>query len=82
MPGRGGRSRPPRPVVATGIHLEEKRQAEMMGTSATGNRVTFTGTQTDYISSGKMVESWSNWYTLDMLQQIGAAPAPGRQSGS
>jgi len=82
MPGRGGRSRLPRPVVATGIHLEEKRQAEMMGTSATGNRVTFTGTQTDYISGGKIVESWSNWDTLGMLHQIGAIPTTERQAVS
>ena len=82
MPGRGGRSRLPRPVVATGIHLEEKRQAEMMGTAATGNRVTFTGTRTDYISGGKIVERWSNWDTLSMLRQIGAVPATERQAGS
>ena len=53
-----------------------------MGAAPTGNQVTFTGTQTDYISGVKMVDSWSNWYALGMLQQIGAAPAPGRQSGS
>jgi hypothetical protein len=28
-----------------------------------------------------MVESWSNWDTLGMLQQIGAAPAPGGKTG-
>ncbi len=49
-----------------------------MGTAATGNRVTFTGTQTDYISDGKIVESWSNWGTLGMLRQIGAVPATER----
>ena len=54
----------------------------MMGAVPTGNQVTVTGTQTDYISSGKMVESWSNWDTLGMLRQIGALPVPGRQSGS
>jgi predicted ester cyclase len=44
--------------------------------------VKFTGTQTDYISGGKIVESWSNWDTLGMLRQIGAVPAPERQTGS
>jgi len=53
-----------------------------MGAAPTGNQVTFMGTQTDYISGGKIVESWSNWDTLGMLQQIGAVPAPGRQSRS
>ncbi len=54
----------------------------MKGTAATGNRVTITGTQTDYISGGKIVESWSNWDTLGMLHQIGAVPATERQAGS
>ena len=54
----------------------------MMGAAPTGNQVTFTGTQTDYISGGKIVESWSNWDTLGMLQQIGAVLGRGRQSGS
>jgi hypothetical protein len=44
--------------------------------------VKFTGTQTDYISGGKIVESWSNWDTLGMLRQIGAVPVPERQTGS
>ena len=47
----------------------------MTGTAATGNGVTFTGTQTDYISCGKILESWSNWDTLGMRHQIGAVPA-------
>ncbi len=54
----------------------------MMRTAATGNRVTFTGTQTDYISGGKIVENWSNWDTRGMLHQIGAVPATERQAGS
>jgi predicted ester cyclase len=54
----------------------------MMGVSATGKQVAFTGTQTDYISGGKIVESWSNWDTLGMLGQMGAGPVPERQTGS
>ena len=68
--------------VATRWTVRGTHQGEMMGAAPTGNQVTFTGTQTDYIWGGKMVESWSNWDTLGMLQQIGAVPAPGRQSGS
>jgi predicted ester cyclase len=61
--------------TVSGTHL-----GEMMGAAATGNQVTFTGTQTDHISGGKLVESWSNWDTLGMLQQIGAVPVPERQA--
>lgn len=68
--------------VATRWTVRGTHQGEMLGAAPTGNQVTFTGTQTDYIWGGKMVESWSNWDTLGMLQQIGAVPAPGRQSGS
>ena len=67
--------------VATRWTVRGTHQGEMMGAAATGNQVTFTGTQTDYISGGKIVESWSNWDTLGMLGQIGAVPAPDRKSG-
>jgi steroid delta-isomerase-like uncharacterized protein len=68
--------------VATRWRVRGTHQGEMMGVSATGKQVTFTGTQTDYISGGKIVESWSNWDTLGMLGQIGAGPVPERQTGS
>jgi predicted ester cyclase len=68
--------------VATRWTVRGTHQGEMMGAAPTGNQVTFTGTQTDYISGGKLVESWSNWDTLGMLRQIGTVPALGRQSGS
>ncbi len=68
--------------VATRWTVRGTHRGELMGAAATGNRVTFTGTQTDRISGGKIVESWSNWDTLGMLRQIGAVPAPERQTGS
>ncbi len=68
--------------VATRWRVSGTHQGEMMGVTATGNQVTFTGTQTDYISGGKIVESWSNWDALGMLGQIGAAPVPERQTES
>ncbi len=68
--------------VATRWTVSGTHRGEMMGAAATGNQVTFTGTQTDYIWGGKIVESWSNWDTLGMLQQIGAVPVPERQAGN
>jgi predicted ester cyclase len=68
--------------VATRWTVRGTHQGEMMGVAPTGNQVTFTGTQTDYILGGKIVESWSNWDTLGMLQQISAIPVTERQSGS
>jgi predicted ester cyclase len=68
--------------VTTRWTVRGTHQGEMMGAAPTGNQVTFAGTQTDYISGGKRVESCSNWDTLGMLQQIGAVPERVRQSGS
>ncbi len=68
--------------VATRWTVRGTHRGEMMGAAPTGNQVTFTGTQTDYILGGKIVESWSNWDTLGMLQQIGAVPVPERQAGN
>ena len=68
--------------VATRWTVRGTHRGEMMGAAPTGNQVMFTGTQTDYISAGKIVESWSNWDTLGMLQQIGAVPVPERQTRS
>ena len=68
--------------VATRWTVRGRHHGEMMGAAPTGKQVTFTGTQTDYISGGKIVESWSNWDTLGMLRQIGAVPVPERQSAS
>ena len=68
--------------VATRWRVRGTHQGEMMGVTATGNQVTFTGTQTDYISASKIVESWSNWDTLGMLGQMGAVPVPERQTES
>ncbi len=42
---------------------------------ATGRTNTVTGISIDRIEDGKIVESWGNWDTLGMLQQLGAMPA-------
>jgi hypothetical protein len=37
--------------------------------------LTVTGTTTQRISGGKIVEGWDNWDQLGLLVQIGAVPA-------
>jgi len=56
---------------ATGTH-----QGELMGMSATGKQATVTGITIDRIVGGRIAESWDNWDTLGMMQQLGAIPAP------
>ena len=47
---------------------------EIPGMPATGKQSTVTGVTIDRIEDGKIVESWTNWDTLGMLQQLGIAP--------
>jgi steroid delta-isomerase-like uncharacterized protein len=56
--------------TARGTH-----QAELFGIPATGKQATVTGMTIDRIVDGRIVESWTNWDTLGLLQQLGALPA-------
>ncbi len=51
-------------------------QGELMGMPATGKQATVTGITIDRIADGRIVESWDNWDTLGLMQQLGAIPAP------
>jgi steroid delta-isomerase-like uncharacterized protein len=50
-------------------------KGELMGIPATGKQVTVSGITISRVAKGKVVEEWSNWDTLGMLQQLGAVPA-------
>jgi len=56
---------------ATGTH-----EGELMGIPATGKQATVTGITIDRIADDLIVESWHNWDTLGLMQQLGAIPAP------
>jgi len=53
-------------------------QGELMGVAPTGNQVRITGITINRLSGGKIVESWSNYDALGMMQQIGAIPERGQ----
>lgn len=55
---------------ATGTH-----RGELMGMTPTGKQSTVTGITIDRIVDGRIAESWTNWDTLGMLQQLGVVPA-------
>jgi steroid delta-isomerase-like uncharacterized protein len=42
---------------------------------ATGQRAIVTGMSCSRVENGKFVESWTNWDTLGMMQQLGVLPA-------
>jgi steroid delta-isomerase-like uncharacterized protein len=49
---------------------------EFMDMPQSGKKVAVAGVQIDRFSSGKIVESWTLFDQLGMLQQLGAVPAP------
>jgi steroid delta-isomerase-like uncharacterized protein len=57
--------------VGTGTH-----DGELMGMAPSHNKSTVTGIGVDRIQDGKIVETWNNWDTLGLMQNIGAIPQP------
>jgi predicted ester cyclase len=57
--------------TARGTHKNE-----LFGIAPTGKEATVTGITIDRWAGGKIAESWTNWDTLGLLQQLGAVPAP------
>jgi len=55
--------------IGTGTH-----EGELMGVQPSHNKSSVTGIAVDRIQDGKIVESWNNWDTLGLMQNIGAIP--------
>ncbi len=53
-------------------------QGELEGIPPTGKQATVTGIAIDRIVNGKVVETWDQFDTLGMMQQLGVVPAPER----
>ena len=60
--------------VATRWSAKGTHQGELMGMGPTGKQATVTGITIDRIVDGRIAESWTNWDTLGMLQQLGVVP--------
>jgi Predicted ester cyclase len=50
-------------------------QGELAGIPPTGRRFSVTGISIARIVNGKITESWNNWDTLGLMQQLGVVPA-------
>ena len=61
-------------VVATRWTGRGTHTGELMGIPPTGKQVTVSGITVSHLENGKVVEEWSNWDTLGMLQQLGVVP--------
>jgi steroid delta-isomerase-like uncharacterized protein len=53
-------------------------KGELMGMPASGKQATVTGISIDHLEGGKIIETWNNWDTLGMLQQLGVVPETAR----
>jgi predicted ester cyclase len=62
-------------VVALRWTARGTHKADLFGIAPTGKQATVTGITIDKYSGGKLIESWTNWDTLGLLQQLGAVPA-------
>ena len=58
--------------VATRWFVRARHEGELMGASASGREVAFSGVTISRCSDGKIVEEWEICDTLGLLQQIGA----------
>jgi steroid delta-isomerase-like uncharacterized protein len=62
-------------LVTTRWSARGTHQGELMGMAATGKQAIVTGITIDRIVDGRLVESWTNWDTLGLMQQLGVIPA-------
>ena len=61
--------------VTTRWSARGTHEGDLLGIAPTGKQATVTGITIDRIADGRFVESWTNWDTLGMLQQLGVVPA-------
>jgi len=55
--------------TATGTH-----QGDLPGIPRTGRKFSVTGMTIARVKNGKIIESWGNWDTLGLMQQLGVLP--------
>lgn len=56
--------------IARGMH-----EGELLGIKPTNKNVVVHGIEFDRVRSGKIVETWQNWDTLGLFEQLGAMPS-------
>ncbi len=67
-------------MVATRWTVTSTHAGNLGDIPATGRRTSATGISWSRVENGKFVESWTNWDTLGMLQQLGVMPAPAQEA--
>jgi steroid delta-isomerase-like uncharacterized protein len=62
--------------VATRWSARATHTGEFGGIPPTNRQIRIEGTDIDRFASGKVVECWTHWDELSLLQQLGAVPLP------
>jgi steroid delta-isomerase-like uncharacterized protein len=62
--------------VATRWTARGTHDGELMGIAPTGRPVSVTGITIQHLRDGKVVEGWTNWDGMSLLQQLGGIPGP------
>jgi steroid delta-isomerase-like uncharacterized protein len=62
--------------VATRYTVEGTHEGDLFGVPPTGRRVSIESFTVERVSDGRIREHWRVTDTLDMMQQLGAIPAP------
>jgi predicted ester cyclase len=65
-------------MVATRWTGRGTHDGELMGIGPTQKEATVSGITMSRLQNGKVIEEWTNWDTLGMLQQLGAVPEMAR----
>jgi steroid delta-isomerase-like uncharacterized protein len=65
--------------VVTRWRFEGTHDGPLMGVPPSGRKISIEGIRIDRIADGKIAESWMQWDTLGMLQQVGALPGLRRE---
>ncbi len=58
--------------------LSGTHKGDYMGVPPTNKKVSVDGMTIHHLAGGKIMDSYTNWDALGMMQQLGAIPAPGR----
>jgi steroid delta-isomerase-like uncharacterized protein len=62
--------------VVTRWTAQGTHDGELMGVAPTGRTAAVTGITIQRLHDGRVVEGWTNWDVMGMLQQLGVAPGP------
>ena len=62
--------------VATHWTGRDKHDGDLMGIAPTGKQVKVSGLTLSRLANGKVVEEYTNWDTLGMMDQLGVIPEP------